>query len=476
MGETISLHVAVGEALEQAFPERLDELDGLLAYHYSRAELWDKTFQRANAAAQRAKRLYAMAEALAYYDLALAALDQLESSATESQQRALTLQRFDLLSERHGVSTRLGQFQRSHADLNEMVALARGLGDDARLSDALTGLGDFYFSTGPLSGAQAALEEALAVKRRLGDPRRLADSLNNIAGLYFGLGRVAEGRAAYHESHALYEAVGEPDGLARSEWMAGACFYNFVSDYEEAFKHLEGALKYCRLSGNRPLESGTLLILGAAHIIVGEYNTGQDFLQHALELVRELGDRPGEGWAWLYLSWADREQGDWALSQTRAEQALALARNMGEKYLGWYSMWSLARLALLQNQPAAALAYAQQMHQAIQGDMFWPQTSIWSLVSLAQASAAMGTYDQVQTWIETALAQLETLEGQGVSEVQGVYYYSYQALKQAGYSPTNSLLEKAQAALKARAATLADPARQTRYLTQVALNRAIAAT
>ncbi|MEK7310807.1 MAG: hypothetical protein AAB382_02440 [Chloroflexota bacterium] len=77
------LHLAVGEALERAYPDRLEESDGLLAYHYSRAEVWDRTFAHAWAAARRAKRLYASAEALAYYDLALTALSQLNAARSK---------------------------------------------------------------------------------------------------------------------------------------------------------------------------------------------------------------------------------------------------------------------------------------------------------------------------------------------------------------------------------------------------------
>lgn len=465
-----ALHKAVGEVLEQVFAGRLDEQLGLLAYHYSQAELWDKTFQYALAAANRAKRLYAMAEALGYYDLAISALDQLDPHSENKG-----ADRFDILSERHGVSSLLGQFERSLADLQEMVGLARRLGDDARLSDALTGLGDIYFTLGPLSAAQTALEEALTVKRRLGDPRRLADSLNNLAGLCFGLGRSVEGLAAYHEAHDLYTAVGDPDGLARNEWMVGACHYNFLSDYGRAFQHLTQALHYTRQSGNRALEAGSLLLLGANHVVSGDFEAGYAHLEQALKLSEELGDRRGVGWAWLYQSWADRERGEFGLSEARVGQALEVGRAVGEKYLTWYSYWALARLGLLQAKPALAHEQAQQMGRIIQDGISWPQTSIWSKVMLAVTAAAAGLTEGVQGWIEEALGELAALEDQGMCEVQGVYYNCHLALQQAGGHSRNNLLQLAYTALQARAASLDTEEQRRLLLTQIAVNRAILA-
>src|SRR5689334_22017459 len=48
------LHLAVGEVLAQAYADRPEEFEGVLAYHYSRAEAWDKTLPHARSAADQA--------------------------------------------------------------------------------------------------------------------------------------------------------------------------------------------------------------------------------------------------------------------------------------------------------------------------------------------------------------------------------------------------------------------------------------
>jgi tetratricopeptide (TPR) repeat protein len=470
-----ALHLAVGEVLERISPDQLEELDGLLAYHYSRAELWDKTFKYARSAAQRAKGLYAMTEALAYYDLAVKALDQLDlNPADKFDHQHSALARFDLLSERHGASTRLGQLQRTHADLLTMVALARELHDDPRLSDALTGLGDLYFTLGPVESAEAALDEALTVKRRLGDPARLADSLNNLAGLYFGMGKLVVGEATYAEAHTLYEAVGDPDGLARNELMMGACQYNFVNDYERALAHLEQSTRLSQQSGNRALEWGAALLMGATYVVLGDYESGRSYLDRVYEWGNQVDDRTTIGWARLYLSWADREQGDYPLSESRAKLALELARSVGEKYLAWYALISLARLSIIGNHLSEARAYAQEAYQLCQARTYWASTLVWSLNLLARVSSLLGLDDSRQL-IDTTLQELDAMNGSGVADVQSLYFDCYLTLKSLGEVKASELLQQAYRALMARANTLNDPVRRGQFLSGVMSNREIMA-
>ncbi len=85
------LHARVGQAIEELFADRLEEFYGLLAYHYARAEAWEKAQAYLLKAGDQAGRVAADAEALANYELAMAAYgrafgeewDPLERAALE---------------------------------------------------------------------------------------------------------------------------------------------------------------------------------------------------------------------------------------------------------------------------------------------------------------------------------------------------------------------------------------------------------
>lgn len=67
------LHRRVGETIEALFSDRLEEFYGLLAYHYAGAEDWEKAQEYLFKVGDQAGKVAADAEALAHYQLALAA-------------------------------------------------------------------------------------------------------------------------------------------------------------------------------------------------------------------------------------------------------------------------------------------------------------------------------------------------------------------------------------------------------------------
>jgi len=71
------LHARVAQAIESLFAERLEEFYGLLAYHYAKAEIWEKAQEYLFRAGDQAGRMAADAEALSYYRQALAAYERI---------------------------------------------------------------------------------------------------------------------------------------------------------------------------------------------------------------------------------------------------------------------------------------------------------------------------------------------------------------------------------------------------------------
>lgn len=74
------LHARVGEAIELLFADKLDEFYGVLAYHFAHGEVWTKAQEYLLKAGDQAGQLAADADALTYYQQALAAYgDKLEA-------------------------------------------------------------------------------------------------------------------------------------------------------------------------------------------------------------------------------------------------------------------------------------------------------------------------------------------------------------------------------------------------------------
>ena len=85
------LHRFVAESLEQAYPERLDENAGLLAYHYAQCGDDAKLFEYAARAASVAANVFAHAEARAFLAQALAAIVNLPDTPENRGRRVDTM-------------------------------------------------------------------------------------------------------------------------------------------------------------------------------------------------------------------------------------------------------------------------------------------------------------------------------------------------------------------------------------------------
>jgi ABC-type oligopeptide transport system substrate-binding subunit/class 3 adenylate cyclase len=67
-------HLKVGEALEELFPDRVDEFSGLMAYHFEVAEAPEKALDYLQRAGDQARLAYAHQEAIDFYERALVIL------------------------------------------------------------------------------------------------------------------------------------------------------------------------------------------------------------------------------------------------------------------------------------------------------------------------------------------------------------------------------------------------------------------
>jgi class 3 adenylate cyclase/tetratricopeptide (TPR) repeat protein len=86
------LHLRVGQVVESLFADRLEEFYGLLAYHFARAESWEKAQSYLVKAGDEAGRMAADAEALSYYRQATEAYQSAFGNRWDSLERA-TLER-----------------------------------------------------------------------------------------------------------------------------------------------------------------------------------------------------------------------------------------------------------------------------------------------------------------------------------------------------------------------------------------------
>jgi len=233
------LHRRAGEVLEHLYPEQRGELAPALAYHYRLGEEWQRAADYAMQAGAQAVKVYAMREALAYYDNAYEALTKIQDASPE--------QLCDAILGWTPAALRVKPYQEVVNRLEEAEKIARELDDEARLAWVLHWIGNAYISNGfPMSG-MPALFESYQLAEHLGDER-----LTLVATFWMTRGMIDRDPRG---------------GLEQLDYV------------------IEGARKY----HNHELEAHALANKAMAHARLGEFAEAHDAVKHAQEVTRTTG-------------------------------------------------------------------------------------------------------------------------------------------------------------------------------------------
>jgi predicted ATPase len=465
------LHAKVGAILEEHLQSsRMDELLGIITYHFQQAEDWDKALQYGQRAAAQSKRMFANEEALAYYQVTLNAAEKIKQQPND-RIRALEAT-FEILSARQGVWSLMGLFEKVRIDLEEMSAIARELKDDTRLADALNGLGYFYFNTSRRD-PQPFLREALEIKQRIGDKAGEADSLNTLASVLISLGAAEEALQTYNQARQIYEALGSEDGIARSEWSIGLSDYELFGNYEQAQKLFENSRAICQRLGMKGLECGNTMMLGAGFVRMGQIEKAQTTLAGALEMAIQIGDYPAQGWIILYQGWVLREKMKLNEAMELIQKAAEIAEERKIPNLDWYTRYSMAQCKILLGSPQESLKDAQYIYETSRNMKVWAGIRCRSTAILAEVLALTDHEEQAQTYALEALAEVEKFHSV-VAELAGVYLSCYKALRTTNPELAKRALQLALERVAMQANSFSTSEARKAFLENVRMNKEIA--
>lgn len=275
----IELHRLVAKVLERLHEGRIDEVAAALASHYERAEEWVAFAEHAGRAADRARRLNALDQAVDLNQRALAALERVAPQARdEAWRRALAktliaLTDTELLLRRHeDPELRWGMAERSR----RAVELARELGEERMLVKALVLHANVFILSGHPTQGFDVLTEAQDLAARLGDDHLFLLPFWASTELLVGddpetaarrFGEVAELARAVGDKAVMSHALGSQAlALAR------------LGRFDEAYAILPKALAAAYASGSTIKEADVAMLVGNALREMGDLETAMRFI------------------------------------------------------------------------------------------------------------------------------------------------------------------------------------------------------
>ncbi len=324
------LHCQAGYALEALHPERIEQL----AHHFDMGRVWDKAVVYNRRAGQRARDVYAGADAFDYYNRAIEAWERLRPN-----DETLGL---SLYGERGRICQDTGRLDQAAVDFQTAYDLAERAGDRAGQARILNDLSYLRYLRGDFDGMVAFAQQALDVAKAAGLSSEIAAALFNRATALRNTGHYRQAIELYERAAAIYEELDDRVRLADCLNRLGGALI-FTGAYAQARSAMQRALDICRQLDNVQGVSYALINLAAVYYYQGQLVPARDAAQEALEVARATGEPSTEWFALGNLGQSILEQGFPARAIPLFQRALQMAREVGDRSASPEALYQLGR-------------------------------------------------------------------------------------------------------------------------------------
>ncbi len=277
------LHRTVAKWYEATFPERLEELATTLAYHYTRAGDEEKAVDYWLRAGGRARRLYALQEAIDHYQQALqlaGRLDQRES---------------------------LEQRQTIHAALGELLTI-----------------------TAQYEQALPHLDEALELAEACRNPDAQAHACRWLARWHELCGEYPP--ALDWIQRGLETLGGRETGEAAELLLIAGLIHTRQGDYENALTECQNGLRIAEKLGEVSAQARAYNLLGHIARLRGQRTAAVEHFQRALDLYQRINDLHGQALARNQIANASFDMGRWREAEESYCEARVIFDKLGDAY------------------------------------------------------------------------------------------------------------------------------------------------
>lgn len=302
---------------------------------------------------RRRTRLFALAEARQVLEACLALVPEGDAQL-----------RMEVLHEL-GEATRVPSPKEAIVWLTEAMALAEGLGDQARLGPGLTSLAKAHQLASQQEEALVVIERAAMHLQAQGASGGLARCWLTKGRLLFFRGRVEEATQAALAAAQAAEQAGEAAMRGAAYALAG--YFGVAAGQPESLaqgiQSLDEALGLLEAANDKMGLLNALNLQGNARNALGEPSLAQAAFDRTWHLAKEVGSGDDEMVALINLATCALELGQAHQAKAHAKEALALATARGTAYaqhlasiLGAQAALQCGQLAGARAQGEAALA------------------------------------------------------------------------------------------------------------------------
>jgi predicted ATPase len=387
------LHQRIGEGLEKLYGAEASGHAEKLAFHFTESGDLERGLLHGMEAGRQAERLFALDEALGFYERARECAESLErpamlfaaerglaavharrgsvAMAVSHFERALELA--PLPAERAAIKVGIGEIYARVGDARGLEFLNQALVELDRttqvnaLALALALIGRYHHYRGHHARAIEELEKARALAEPVDDSGTLAMVYSYLSGAHQQLARYDDSNAWARRSIALGERKHDPHAVAVG--------YEFLAENASNRGHTAEALECAardreigRKIGSLDRQAWSWFPTALAHLIRGEDEAALRAIGNCVDLCERIGERRLEYMAQAsLLSPLLADRGDYEAARVAAESAFAYGEESGLTFLRTQSLWALAYLAMRRGEWKAVLERCRECEAILVG-------------------------------------------------------------------------------------------------------------
>jgi predicted ATPase/class 3 adenylate cyclase len=271
------LHKQVGEVIESEYSKNKEEFVEILADHFEKGKVLEKSIFYYRKAADRSKYIFANEEAIYFYLKILKLseeahndpLDLLEVHESLGEVYAL-IAKYSLAIDQYNealkyykdttaiaricykcgqVYERWGKYNKALELFNNGLRLLNGNSESLQVSQIYAGMGMVYYRQGNYTDANMLNVRALQILEKEGNESEIADTYNNLGIIYCKMGDLEKSLEYHKKCLYLRETSRHMSGLAASNNNLGY-LYQLQNNLDEAIKYYSRSIELCKKIGN----------------------------------------------------------------------------------------------------------------------------------------------------------------------------------------------------------------------------------
>ena len=296
----------------------------------------------------------------------------------------------------------------------ESLQIQRELGNESSQALCLNNIGNIYLAKGQYADALTFYERALQLREKSENPSDTAEIVHNLAETTSKMGEYNQALDYYLRALNLFRKGEDKRGAAVASYGMGTLF-DLQGRYGASLSSKEEALKTFRELQDRSFWMAEILSgYGESLVLVGRYDEAQKALDEALSLARELKNNSLIAQSHNFQGDLAFYRGDLRPASPLYQRALEAANAAGDRRMILLARVNLARVAIAERRPQAAIAALEVVGQQA-GTLGLKYLAAESSLLRAEALLDTGKSSAARPLIDSTLRTAERLNLQALA-------------------------------------------------------------